>query len=524
MKRTHLVVGHSSASSDIAPAHTVRLVLGDQLNPDHSWFRSPDSSVVYALLELRQETDYVQHHVQKVLAILAAMARFAAALREAGHRVMHRTLDDPLPGADLPAMLRALAASLGASTIEYQEPDEYRLHAQLSDAFGPGADSEHFLYPRDGVAKVFAGKKQRLMETFYRRARVEHHVLLDDTGEPLGGQWNFDAHNRERMPLAHRAPGALEFAHDVRAIAARLERHGVKTIGRADPGVLPWPLDRHEQLQLLAYFCDALLPHFGRYQDHLGPADWAYYHSRLSFGLNTKMLHPLEVIRAVEQAHRDNPVRVTLAQAEGFIRQVLGWREFMRGIYWERMPEFGTLNALDHQAPLPEWYWTGETRMACLRHTIGQSLDRAYAHHIQRLMITGNFALLAGVHPDAVDAWYLGIYIDAFEWVEMPNTRGMSQYADGGTVGTKPYVSSGQYIRKQGHYCGGCAYRVAEKTGPRACPFNALYWHFHARHRARLERNPRIGMVYRTWDKMAPDQRSALLARGEWLLDNVDSL
>ncbi len=505
-------------------AHTVRLVLGDQLNPDHSWFRSIDSGVVYVLLELRQETDYVRHHVQKVLAIFAAMSRFAAGLRDTGHRVVHRTLDEPLAGADLPAMLRGLAASLGASAVEYQEPDEYRLQAQLTDAFGPGVDSEHFLYPRDGVARVFAGKKQRLMETFYRRARVEHRVLLDDAGGPLGGQWNFDADNRERMPLGQRAPAALEFAHDVRAMAERLARHGVATIGRVDPDALTWPLDRRQQLQLLAYFCDALLPYFGQYQDHLGPADWAYYHSRLSFGLNTKMLHPLEVIRAAEQAHRDDPVRVTLAQAEGFIRQILGWREFMRGIYWERMPEYRTLNALEHRAPLPDWYWTGETKMACLSHTIGQSLDRAYAHHIQRLMITGNFALLAGVHPDAVDAWYLGVYIDAFEWVELPNTRGMSQYADGGIVGTKPYVSSGQYIKRQGHYCGGCAYRVEEKIGPRACPFNALYWHFHDRHRARLERNPRIGMVYRAWDKMAPDQRRALLAHGDWLLEHVDTL
>lgn len=504
--------------------HTVRLILGDQLNPEHSWFRSVDSGVLYVLLELRQETDYVRHHRQKVLAIFAAMERFAQALGNDGHRVEHRTLDHPLPGADLPAMLRGLATSVGARSIEFQEPDEYRLHAQLSKAFGAGAGSEHFLYPREGVAEIFAGKKQRVMETFYRRARVEHGVLLDDAGGPLGGQWNFDADNRERMPLAHALPPALEFAHDVREIEERIVRHGVQTIGRANADALPWPLDRREQLLLLAHFCDALLPQFGRYQDHLGPQHWAYYHSRLSFGLNTKMLQPLEVIRAVEQAHRDDPVRVTLAQAEGFIRQILGWREYMRGVYWERMPDYRTLNALDHRAPLPDWYWTGNTRMACLSHSIGQSLDRAYAHHIQRLMITGNFALLAGVHPDAVDAWYLGIYIDAFEWVELPNTRGMSQYADGGIVGSKPYVSSGQYIRKQGHYCGSCAYRVDEKTTPQACPFNALYWHFHARHRGRLERNPRIGMVYRTWDKMAPDQRSALLARGDWLLENVNAL
>ena len=283
--------------------HTVRLVLGDQLNQEHSWFRSVDSGVLYVLLELRQETDYVRHHRQKVLAIFAAMERFAGMLRNDGHRVEHRTLDHPLPGADLPAMLRGLATSECAHAIEYQEPDEYRLHAQLSEAFGAGAASEHFLYPRDGVAKIFAGKTQRVMETFYRRARVEHGVLLDDAGGPLGGQWNFDADNRERMPLAHALPPALEFAHDVREIEERLVRHGVQTIGRANADALPWPLDRREQLLLLAHCCSALLPNFGRYQDHLGPQHWAYYHSRLSFGLNTKMLHPLEVIRHNTDKH-----------------------------------------------------------------------------------------------------------------------------------------------------------------------------------------------------------------------------
>jgi deoxyribodipyrimidine photolyase-related protein len=244
--------------------HTVRLVLGDQLNPDHSWFRSVDPGVVYVMLELRQETDYVRHHVQKVLAIFAAMARFAEALRDAGHRVVHRTLDEPLPGADLPAMLGGLAESLGAVTVEYQEPDEYRLDVQLRDAFGPGVSSEHFLYPRDGVAAIFAGKKQRVMETFYRRARVDHGVLLDDVGEPLGGRWNFDADNRERMPRDHPVPSALEFAHDVRAIEERLVRHGVETIGRADAAALPWPLDRREQLQLLVQFWIILGRSIGR--------------------------------------------------------------------------------------------------------------------------------------------------------------------------------------------------------------------------------------------------------------------
>ncbi len=517
-------------------ARTVRLILGDQLNHAHSWFDRVDPGVLYVQMEVRQETDYAQHHVQKVLAFFAAMRRFAATLRERGHRVMYVTLDDDRNTQDIPANLRWIMAATGASTIGYQEPDEFRLDEQLKTFTSSAgcalevAGTEHFLTAREELGTLFHGKKQFLMERFYRVMR-ERTGLLMAGKQPEGGQWNFDKDNRGRPAKNHVAPAPLFFDHDLRELQQLIEKAGVKTMGTVDSAHVTWPLDRAESLRLLDYFCTHLLPLFGTYQDALMPGQWALYHARLSFSMNVKLLSPLEVCQAVEAAWRADPERITLSQAEGFIRQIIGWREYMRGVYWARMPGFAALNFFGHDRQLPAWYWTGRTRMACLRDAITGSLQNAYAHHIQRLMVTGNFALLAGVDPDEVDRWYLGIYIDAIEWVEITNTRGMSQFADGGIVGTKPYTSSGSYINKMGHHCGTCFYDVKERIGPKACPFNALYWHFHARNRERLESADarpgtmvRMGMVYRTWDKMDSGTRQALLDKGDDLLANIEQL
>lgn len=518
------------------PAGTLRLILGDQLNSAHSWFTRPDADVLYVLMEVRSETDYAQHHVQKVLGFFAAMRRFAEHLRREGHRVLYIALDDPRNAGTFADNLRWIQLVTGATTLAYQLPDERRVdqHLQALQRSWSGpvevAGTEHFLTERTHLAELFRGKRQYLMERFYRDMR-ERTGLLMDGDRPVGGAWNFDAENRGRPPKGHLAPPPLLFDHDLRELYTMLQAQDVRTIGQVDAAHFIWPLDRAEALQVLEHFCVHLLPRFGLYQDALMPGQWALYHSRLSFALNVKLLHPLEVCRAVEDAWRADPERISLPQAEGFIRQIIGWREYMRGIYWARMPAFAELNFFGHDRPLPAWYWTGRTRMACLREAIGQSLQHGYAHHIQRLMVTGNFALLAGVHPDAVDAWYLGIYIDALQWVEVTNTRGMSQFADGGIVGTKPYVSSGAYLDRMGRHCGSCHYDVKDRTGPRACPFNALYWHFHARNRARLEgpdARPgvlqRMGMVYRTWDRMDPGTRSALLDKGDQLLRDIESL
>jgi len=251
---------------------------------------------------------------------------------------------------------------------------------------------------------------------------------------------------------------------------------------------------------------------------------WSLYHSRLSFALNSKILHPLQVIQQAIDSYENSKGAISLAQIEGFVRQILGWREYVRGIYWVNMPAYASKNTLEAKRQLPEYFWNGDTRMRCMQQSIGQSLDYAYAHHIQRLMITGNFCLLTGINPDEVDQWYLGVYIDAIEWVEIPNTRGMSQFADDGIVATKPYTAGGNYINKMSDYCKSCDYRIKEKTGDDACPFNSLYWHFMAQHRPRLEKNPRIGMVYRNWDKQTPQSQQATLKKAEYYLQNIETL
>ncbi|GAB3382192.1 cryptochrome/photolyase family protein [Spongiibacter taiwanensis] len=517
-------------------ATTLRLILGDQLNARHSWFRQTDDSVIYLIAELRQETDYTHHHVQKICAFFASMEAFATALDKAGHRVHHLTLDDTADFADLPALINALCKQHGCQQFEYQRPDEYRLLQQLREFRLPKGcrrleyDTEHFLLPFEDIDQEFTPGKLRMMEHFYRRMRKRFLILMDGD-QPRGGRWNFDQDNRNKLSGAQLAdvPAPLTFANPVGAIIERLQRHGVDHFGRATKSLL-WPVTRKQAQSLLEFFCTHLLPNFGRYQDAMIGAttgddtSWSLYHSRLSFAINVKMLHPMQVIDAALAAFERSEGQIDLAQIEGFVRQILGWREFVRGVYWANMPDYAQRNALSAERALPAYFWTGETGMQCLRQAIGQSLNYAYAHHIQRLMVTGNFCLLAGVDPDEVDQWYLGIYVDALEWVEMPNTRGMSQYADGGLVGTKAYAAGGNYMQKMSNYCGQCQYKVSAKTGENSCPLNSLYWHFMDRHRQTFNRNPRLGMIYRSWDKMAEDKQQAILARGQWCLDNINSL
>ena len=512
-----------------SPPKTLRLILGDQLNAAHSWFRRVEPRAAYVLMEVGQETDYVKHHVQKVAAFFAAMRAFARQLRGQGHRVIYLALDDPENRQAIPANIEQLIRTGKFDRFEYQLPDEQRLDLQLKELAAAlpvpaaAADTEHFLTGREELGEMFAGKKRFLMESFYRRMRKRHGVLVE--GEtPAGGAWNFDQENRTpydgRVPI----PEPLLFANDVREIAAMIARAKVAVFGAIDPARLAWPVDRTQVLALLEVFLRDGLPHFGTYQDAMTLTSWSLFHCRLSFALNTKILHPMEVITAAVEAWKRSPRRIALHQVEGFVRQILGWREYMRGVYWALMPELGRMNFFGHDRPLPGFYWTGETRMRCLAAAIGQSLQHAYAHHIQRLMVTGNFALLAGVHPDAVDAWYLGIYIDAVQWVEMPNTRAMSQFADGGIVATKPYVSSANYIRRMSDYCSDCAYDPRRKHGEGACPLNSLYWDFFARHRKKLSANPRIAMMLRTWDRMAGPEKKSILRQAEAYLGGIEGL
>jgi len=479
---------------------TLRLILGDQLNPLHSWFDETRPDVLYVLMEVRQETDYVLHHAQKILAIFAGMRDFARRLSEAGHRTHYLTIDEPANRHSLHANLDALIDQHAATRLEYQAPDEYRLDRQLADYAQQLAiparmvDSEHFYTGRDDAAQLFERRKLWLMEHFYRHMRTRHDVLMAG-GKPMGGQWNFDHDNRKPWPGLPREPADWRTRHNHSALWQSIVAAGVKSFGEPDAARLAWPLNREEALHHLDDFITEALPHFGDFQDALTYRAWRLFHSLLSFALNTKMLNPREVVARVAAAHAAG--QVPLAAAEGFIRQILGWREYVRGVYWARMPGYAEHNVFEHHQPLPEWFWTGQTRMRCVAHAIGQSLDHAYAHHIQRLMVIGNFALLAGLDPAPLHRWYLGIYIDAFEWVELPNTVGMSQFADGGLLATKPYVSSAAYIDRMSDYCKGCAYDKKARVGEKACPFNALYWDFFDRNRTRLGSNHRLGMVFK---------------------------
>jgi deoxyribodipyrimidine photolyase-related protein len=508
---------------------TLRLILGDQLNDAHSWFGKHDDTVLYVLMEIRQETDYVKHHVQKILAFFAAMRAFAKMLEKRGHRVVYLHLDDPDNLQDLPANLKRLIDKHRIKRFEYQWPDEYRLDEQLNhfvadlEIDAQGCDTEHFLTTRDTLEKMFAGKKRFLMETFYREMRKRHDILLDGA-KPVGGKWNYDARNRRRYDGAVPIPTPKAFKNDVSDILKMLRDQKVKTIGNTTGKRLIWPVTRRQANGQLTYFLENGLPHFGTYQDALTTQGWSLFHSRLSFALNVKLLDPMKVVQAAVDRWQAAQETISIAQVEGFVRQVLGWREYMRGIYWTLMPDFGGMNVLDHDADLPDCYWTGDTHMQCMAHAIGQSLDYAYAHHIQRLMVTGNFALLAGVHPDAVEAWYLGVYVDAIQWVEMPNTRGMSQFADGGIIATKPYVSSANYIHKMSDYCPDCTYAHNLRHGENACPFNSLYWHFLDRHRDRLSANHRMGTMYRVLDRMDGDEKKKVLRQGDAYLKTIEAL
>ena len=449
--------------------HTIRLILGYQLNRHHSWYSSKDDGVLYLMAELHQEATYVKHHIQKLCSFFAAMADFAQSLKADGHQLCYFSLDDSAQFDSLGHVVSSLCEQYKVRRFEYQAPDEYRLAQQLQ-ALDLGADSEifccdseHFLLPKNEINQYINAGVHNRMESFYRKMRKRFYLLMEGD-QPRGDRWNFDGENRQKLKAADLAeiPEPLLFSNDVSNILQRLARHNIASIGTGSEQLL-WPINEQQAVQLLDFFCRHCLPNFGRFQDAMtrhGENRWTLYHSRLSFALNSKLLHPMQVIEAAIAYFESGEADIDMAKIEGFVRQILGWREYVRAVYWANMPDYAGLNALDAQLDLPEFFWSGETKMACMQQAINQSLDYAYAHHIQRLMVTGNFAMLAGIDPDQVDNWYLGIYIDAVEWVEMPNTRGMSQFADGGLIATKPYAASGSYINKMSDYCGDCHYSV----------------------------------------------------------------
>lgn len=501
--------------------------MGDQLNQHHSWFDEVNDDTTYLMAEMRQETEYVKHHVQKVVAFFMAMRNFSSQLQEDGHDVIYLKINDDENPQELPKIITKFLQETNAEKFEYQLPDEYRLDEQLKkicndlDVETESFDTEHFYTTREELAAFFKKKKQLIMENFYRHMRKKHDILMVN-GQPDGGKWNFDHSNRKKWTGNPEIPHERGFRKDATQIVSEIEKAGIKTFGNINAEQFSWPTSRTDALSVLNYFCKKLLVHFGDYQDAMHTEEKFLFHSRLSFAMNCKMLSPKEVIDKVLDYYYDNTADIHISQVEGFVRQILGWREFMRGVYWKEMPQYAKLNKLDNNNSLPDFFWTGKTKMNCLKHAIGQSLDEAYAHHIQRLMVIGNFALLAQVDPDEVDAWYLGVYIDAIEWVEITNTRGMSQYADGGIIATKPYVSSANYINKMSNYCKGCHYSHTKKLGEAACPFNALYWNFLEEKKDYFKDNQRMAMMLNLLDKKDKGELSHLKQRAREIIENPD--
>ncbi len=498
----------------------LRIVLGDQLSARLPAIAGADKARDTILMaEVAAETQYVRHHVKKIAFVFSAMRHFAEALKAAGYRVRYVTLDDALNSHSLNGEILRAAADLAPDRVIVTEPGEWRLKEgfeTLRLALGVPLDilpDTRFLCSHDAFDRWADGRRELRMEHFYRDMRRRHGILMEPDGTPSGGRWNFDADNRKTPPGGLSAPGRISFRRDAitETVLDLVERRFPDGFGRLRP--FHFAVTRRQALRELEHFIAVLLPRFGDYQDAMVAGEPYLYHSLLSAYVNAGLLYPLEMCRKAEAAWRAG--QAPLNAAEGFIRQILGWREYVRGIYWRFMPGYRDENALDAHEPLPWLYWSGQTRMACMREALRHTIDHAYSHHIQRLMVTGNFALLAGIDPRAVHEWYLGVYADAYEWVELPNTLGMALHADGGRMASKPYAASGNYINRMSTFCTGCAYDPKVATGDRACPFNALYWDFVARHRDRFSRNARMPYVYATWDRMGKARQTALRQQAE---------
>lgn len=499
------------------------LVLGDQLSEGLSALREgcKDRDTV-VMAEVVEEATYVLHHPKKIALIFAAMRKFAAALENDGWTVAYTQLDDTDNAGSIVGELLRRAEQTAAESVICTEPGEWRLinkltHAPIKTRILP---DDRFLATHAEFEGWAKGRKSLRMEYFYREMRRKTGLLMDGD-KPAGGQWNFDHDNRKPAPGSIAPEGPLTFEPDnvTGDVLALVEAQFGDHFGTLRP--FTFATTRAQALDALAHFVKHSLPTFGDYQDAMVTGEPFMFHAILSPYINMGLLGSMEVCEAAQEAYDkgDAPINAV----EGFIRQIIGWREYVRGIYFLEGPDYASRNVLKQKRDLPAMYWGGETDMACMEAAVGQTQEHAYAHHIQRLMVTGNFALLAGIDPQQVSEWYLEVYADAYEWVEAPNVVGMSQFADGGVIASKPYVSSGSYINRMSDYCKGCAYSVTKKTGEGSCPFNTLYWHFLDRHRDRFSDNPRMGNMYATWDRMDEEKRETVLSDAQAVLSKLDA-
>lgn len=512
------------------------LVLGDQLSLGNPALRPPEglqcSDITVFMIESQAESKLVWVHKARIALFLSAMRHFADQLRQKGYKVVYSSLSQT-GELDLIGRLAQLCEAHQIQALQLAEPGEWRLEqnlvelskrAQLPVVF---LEDSHFMCSRADFAKWASGYKQMRMEYFYREMRKRYGVLMQEgtaSAEPVGGQWNFDSENRSAFPKT--GPGQIappaQFLPDEITCQVIAE---VESLFPDHPGELAhfiWPVTRDQALQALEQFIQTRLVNFGDYQDAMWTDTPFGWHSLVSSSINLHLLDPREVIAAAEAAYKAG--QAPLAAVEGFIRQILGWREFIRGVYWLDMPRMREDNFLNAQQNLPKWFWTGDTHMACMKDSIGQTLKYGYAHHIQRLMVLGNFALMAGVVPQQVEDWFLAVYVDAVEWVELPNVAGMALFANGGRFTSKPYIASGAYIKRMSNYCGNCKYKSDEKTGPRACPMTTLYWGFLDKHEAMLKANPRTSLMAKNIARLDDNQREALREQVQLTLKNIDSI
>ncbi|WP_156839308.1 cryptochrome/photolyase family protein [Novosphingobium aquimarinum] len=500
-------------------------ILGDQLTRTLASLRGmTKADTVVLMMEVREEATYVKHHKQKLVLIFSAMRHFAEELRQAGWHVDYIALDDPENSGSFSGEVERAIQRHDPERIRIVESGEWRVREMIDDwpdAFDRDVEvlaDDRFLCAIHEFADWAEDRDNLRMEAFYRDMRRRTGLLMEGD-EPAGGQWNYDKQNRASPDDDMRAPPAPSFKPDTMTceVIEMVEREFADHFGSLDR--FRWPVTSDQAKSVLDAFITERLPDFGTYQDAMVCGEDDLFHSLLSTSINLGLLDPLECCERAAEAWREGDA--PLNAVEGFVRQIIGWREYIRGMYWLQMPDLREANALKAERALPEFYWTGETDMRCLADCVRSTRDNAHAHHIQRLMVLGNFALIAGIRPQEVEDWFLVVYADAYEWVELPNVAAMALWADEGKLASKPYAASGNYINKMSDYCGQCAYSVSKKHGEGACSFNPLYWHFMDRHRERFENNPRISRVYATWDRMDADKRKAYLESAEAFLDSL---
>lgn len=505
------------------------LILGDQLSEHIATLKALDKDQdIILMAELVEEATYVKHHPQKISLIFSAMRHFAKSLKAQGWKIRYQAFDRTQSAQSFVDFVQAQLEKNSADALVITESGEFRLQQAIETTWSSQLQipihilrDDRFFCSKNEFKQWGSSSRILRMEFFYRKLRQKTGYLMDGN-KPVGGKWNYDIENRQAWNAQDSIPVALEFDRDqidldvIELVKAEFQDH----IGQINH--FNWATTRQQALQALDYFIQHQLIHFGQYQDAMVHNQDYMFHSLLAPYLNCGLLSPKEVCDAAQQAYFED--RVPLNTAEGFIRQILGWREFIRGIYWLKMPSYSELNELQADRELPAYFWTANTKMECMRECLRNSLENAYAHHIQRLMVIGNFTLLNGISPKQVNDWYLSVYADAFEWVQLPNTHGMVLFADGGLVASKPYAASGNYIHRMSNYCQNCHYNVKTKTEQDSCPFNSLYWNFLAKHRVLFSSNPRMSIMYKQWDKLNLDDQNTILTHADDLQKRIEEL